>query len=84
VGRDSVPALQTLAAAVESARYAPESTAPEFTGDRTLVKDLRAVEARLRERRGAATRIRSRLLPASLAASSNGWLRLRPGGPRRR
>ncbi|MDT4944698.1 MAG: hypothetical protein QOH14_1431 [Pseudonocardiales bacterium] len=89
VGRDSVPALQTLAAAVESARYAPESTAPEstapgFAGDRTLVKDLRAVEAQLRARRGAATRIRSRLLPASLAASSNGWPRLRPGGQRRR
>jgi transglutaminase-like putative cysteine protease len=84
VGRDSVPALQTLAAAVESARYAAHAIAPELAGDRTLVKDLRAVEAQLRGRRGAATRIRSRLLPSSLAGASDGWLRLRPGGRRRR
>jgi len=65
----SVRALQTLALAVEQSRYRAAG------GERislALVAELRTVESQLRSRRSRATRIRSRLLPASL-----GW-RIRP------
>ncbi|MDT4938793.1 MAG: hypothetical protein QOG80_2464 [Pseudonocardiales bacterium] len=63
--------LRTLAVAVERARYAPGPVSRE-----SLVGELRDVEARLRGRRTRTTRLRARLLPASL-----GW-RARPKGRR--
>jgi transglutaminase-like putative cysteine protease len=63
--------LRTMAGAVERSRYAPSGVAAG-----PLVDELRDVESQLRHRRSRATRIRSRLLPASL-----GW-RL-PRGDRR-
>jgi hypothetical protein len=62
---ESAASLRELANAVETARYAPSADAYPVA---LLVDDLRAVEAQLRARRGGSTRIRSRLLPASL-----GW-----------
>jgi transglutaminase-like putative cysteine protease len=67
--------LDTLASAVEVARYAP----PARRDADPLVGELRAVEARLRAERSRSVRIRARLLPASL-----GWRRLRLVVPRRR
>ncbi len=68
--------LACLAAAVESARYAPEGTTP---GARELTHQLQSVEAQLRAGRSTGTRVRSRLLPASL-----GWRWLRAVQSRRR
>lgn len=80
VGPDAARSLRDLAAAVESARYAPPSSA-QGPGRSGLVRELKDVEAQLRARRSRSTRIRSRLLPASL-----GWLprRLPWRGRRRR
>ena len=68
----SRPALHNLTSAVEQARYAqrpaPERSAPQRSVGGTLVADLRAVETQLRLTRSRTTRIRSRVLPASL-----GW-----------
>jgi transglutaminase-like putative cysteine protease len=55
--------LRTLASAIESSRYAPSAA---DLRSQLLVTDLRAVEGQLRQRRSTSTRIRSRLLPASL------------------
>lgn len=67
--------LDTLASAVEVARYAPG----DRRGERgPLIDELRAVESRLRAERSRSVRIGARLLPASL-----GW-RLRIRVPRRR
>jgi len=67
--------LRTLASAVEVARYAPG----ERLAGRTLVDELRSVEARLRAERSRSVRIRARLMPASL-----GWRRFQITIPRRR
>ena len=74
VGRESAVSLQTLAAAVEHARYAPGGVS---AASPALLAQLKDVESRLRSRRGAAMRIKSRVLPASL-----GW-RLRSRAKRR-
>lgn len=59
--------LRTLALAVEQKRYRETGGAAP-----ALVRELREVESQLRGRRSRSTRIRSRLLPASL-----GWRLLR-------
>ncbi|HJQ43078.1 MAG TPA: DUF3488 and transglutaminase-like domain-containing protein [Jatrophihabitantaceae bacterium] len=64
-------ALHTMAVAVERQRYAPTVTTAG-----SLVAELKDVESQLRHRRNRKTRIRSRLLPASLGW----WL---PGNIRR-
>lgn len=72
LGRDLTeagPALDTLAAAVEHGRYAPDgqptagAPAPE-----ELTRDLRAVTGELRSQRSGRMRLQARLWPASL-----GW-----------
>jgi hypothetical protein len=63
VGSESAASLQRLAAAVEHARYAPDGV---DAGSPALVAQLKEVESRLRSHRSAATRIRSRVLPASV------------------
>lgn len=68
--------LDTLASAVEVARYAP----PDRHGERNpLVDELRTIEARLRAQRSRSVRVSARLLPASL-----GWRRFRFAVPRRK
>jgi transglutaminase-like putative cysteine protease len=59
------PALESLALAVERARYAPAAAAVDAD---ELTRDLAIVAARLRAGRGLGDRVRARLWPASL-----GW-----------
>lgn len=61
---DKRASLQTLATAVETARYAPPAAAGAGGGQ--LVSDLRAVENELRAQRRWSVRLRARLLPESL------------------
>lgn len=73
LGRDAAAdtALASLATAVETARYAPESSPlsdRDAAGQPPLVGELHSVEAQLRARRSTGARLRARLLPASL-----GW-----------
>ncbi|MDP9094143.1 MAG: DUF3488 and transglutaminase-like domain-containing protein [Actinomycetota bacterium] len=63
VGSAAALSLQTLAAAVEHARYAPDGLETAPPAPVALLKD---VEAHLRSHRSAAARLRSRVLPASV------------------
>lgn len=70
-------AARSLAEAVESDRYARPGAGPSVTGtvpSATAVKDLRRVEAGLRDGRSITRRLRARLLPPSL-----GWSLLQRG-----
>jgi transglutaminase-like putative cysteine protease/arginine exporter protein ArgO len=67
LGSRRASALAELAAAVERSRYAaPQAHAPGTPAAATLIGDLTEIESALRAHRSRATRVRSRVLPASL------------------